>query len=87
MNSKRIVNILAYCSVMLVAVAMLLRFFDLKVFGWGGTLANICNQVAFWTGLVVTCSCAGIYASSKRNGTYMLAFVVAVLVIIIFAIL
>lgn len=87
MNSKRVINILAYCSVMLVAMAMLLRFFDLKVFNWGGKLANICNLVAFWTGLIVTCSCGAIYASSKRHGGYMLAFVIAVIVIIIFAIL
>lgn len=87
MNSKKVINILAYCSVMLVAIAMLLRFFDLRVFNWGGKLANICNQIAFWTGLIVTCSCGAVYASSKRNGGYMLAFVIAVLVIIIFAIL
>ena len=87
MNSKRFVNILAYCSVILIAVAMLLRFFDLKVFGWGGQLANICNTIAFYTGIIVTCSCACMFASSKRNGSYMLAFVIAFLVIIIFTIL
>ena len=84
MNNRKVVNLLAYIAIILIAVSTVVAFLSNRVFHWSSTVANICGRLSFYISMIVTLFCAFYYASSKRNTVYMVVLVVIVIVLILF---
>ena len=76
------VNAVAFVAVVIIGVVLLLAQFDL-----GGSIADVLTQIANALAYVVVAACSFVYASGKmgkKNGIiYMIAWVVAVVLITI----
>ena len=84
MKAKKIINILAYIAVMLVAGSLILGFLSINVFNWGMVVKNWWDRIAFILTGIVTIFCAFMYANSKRNRAYLITLLVVVIAIIVF---
>lgn len=86
MKGKAFVNFLAYIAIMMVAVALILGFILSKV-GANSTVIDAMNIIAQVIAYAITGVFAFYYAKSKRNIWFMVAYVIAIILIIIFVIL
>ncbi len=85
MKSKKILNLLAYIAVMLIAGSLVLGFLSrADIFNWNPQIKVWCDRIAFYLSLIVTIVCAFMYAESKRKNTYMIVLVIIVILIIVF---
>ena len=87
MKARKVVNILAYVAVVLVAGSLVLGFLSTRVFDWGLVVKTWCDRIAFYLLLIVTVSCAFMYANSKRNRGYMVALIIFLAIIVVFMVL
>lgn len=85
MKSNKFVNFLAYISVALIAVALILS----KLLGWliSPQVLNILNLIAQIIAYTITAVYAFFYAKSKRNIGWMVAYIIFVIAIIVFLVL
>lgn len=85
-SSKRefsgLMNMLAFVGIMFIAAALVLA----KIFG-GGQLTNALTIVANVIAYLITAISAYYFARSRRNIWYFVAFLVAVILIVIFMII
>ena len=85
MKGKQLVNFLAYLAVGLIAIALILG----KLLGWliNPQVLAIMNLVAQIVAYTITAVFAFCFAKSKRNKGWMIAYLVFVVVIIVFTII
>ena len=84
MNTRKVINLLAYISVILIMLATITSYVTQSIFHLSSEIAYICSRIAYYLAFVVTLVSAFIYASSKRNTIYMAILVVCLIVIIVF---
>jgi len=82
MNGKQIVNFLAYISVALIAIVLIVG----KLLGWlvKPEILNLLNMIAQIIAYIITAVYAFLYAKSKRNVGWMVAYIIFVVLIIVF---
>ena len=85
MKGKQFVNFLAYISIALIAIALLVG----KILGWliSPNVVNILNLVAQIIAYTITAVYAFMFAKSKRSIGWMVAYIIFVIVIIVFMVL
>lgn len=84
MNSRKFANLMAYISLGLIALSLVVSYLTTKVFSLTPEIAYWCEKIAYYLACLSTIICAFSYATAKRNGIYMTFLVVFVIVIIIF---
>ena len=84
MNSRKFANLMAYVSVGLIAVSLVISYVTTNLLGLSSQIAYWCDKIAYYLACLSTIICAFSYATAKRSGAYMLFLVVFVIVIIIF---
>ncbi len=88
MKGKSVVNFLSYIAIAFVAVALILVqiFSHLK---WGGAngLINALNLIAQIIAYAITAFFAFWYAKSRKSIGWMIAYVIFVIVIIVFLVI
>ncbi len=85
MKSKKILSLLAYIAILLIAGSLVLGFLSsAKVFNWNASIKVWCDRIALYLSLIVTMSCAFMYAESRRKKSYTIVLVIAVILIIVF---
>ncbi len=82
MNGKQIVNFLAYISVALIAIVLIIG----KLLGWlvNPNILNLLNMIAQIIAYIITAVYAFCFAKSKRNVGWMVAYIIFVVLIIVF---
>lgn len=86
MKGKQFVNFLAYIAIAFVAVALLLaKIF--AAFDLSSGLINALNIIAQVIAYAITAVFAFFYAKSRRHIGWMIAYIVFVIVIIVFLVL
>ena len=75
---RKIVNFLAFIGVIFVAIVIALR-----AFGFASGIAGALSTIAFFISLAVMALAAFFYARSKRNIGFMIAYIIAVVVILV----
>ena len=86
MKGKGIVNFLAYIAIAFVAVALILaKIFS--AFGLSSSLINAMTLIAQVIAYPITAVFAFAYAKGRKNIGWMIAFIVFVIIIIVFLIL
>ena len=85
MKGKQFVNFLAYISIALIAVALFVG----KILGWliSPDVVNVLNLIAQIIAYTITAVYAFMYAKSKRSMGWMVAYIIFVIVIIVFMVL
>ncbi len=87
MKGKQFVNFMAYISVALIAIVLILQ----KIFGvWfdsGSAIIVAMDLIAKIIAYAITAVFAFFYAKSKKNIGWMIAYIVFVIAIIVFLIL
>ena len=85
MKGKQFVNFLAYISIALIAVALFVG----KILGWliSPNVVNVLNLVAQIIAYTITAVYAFMFAKSKRSIGWMVAYIIFVVVIIVFMVL
>lgn len=87
MKGKQFVNLMAYISIALIAVVLILQ----KIFGvWfesGSAVLVAMDLIAKVIAYAITAVYAFFYAKSKRNIGWMIAYIVFVIAIIVFLVL
>ena len=85
-NMKRVVNMLAFLGLALIAFALLLS----RVLGWIGVSVNVLywfQRVGECLAYVVTAIYAFVYVRTKRNMWWWIAYAVALTVIVLMLVL
>ena len=82
MKGKQVVNFLAYLAIVLIGATLLLNFILGKL-GVSAQVVDATALVAQCLAYVITAIFAFLYAKSKKNFGFMIAYVVAVVLIII----
>ena len=82
MNGKQIVNFMAYISVALIAIVLIVG----KLLGWlvNANILNLLNVIAQIIAYIITAVYAFCFAKSKRNIGWMIAYIVFIILIITF---
>ena len=82
MKGKQIINFLAYISIALIAVVLVVG----KVLGWliNDNILNALNTVAQVIAYTITAVYGFMFAKSKRSMGWMVAYIIFVVVIIVF---
>ena len=82
MKGKQIVNFMAYISVALIAIVLILG----KLLGWliNPNVLNLLNVIAQIIAYIITAVYAFSFAKSKKNIAWMIAYVIFVILIIVF---
>ena len=85
MKGKQFVNFLAYISISLIAIALFVG----KILGWliSPNVVNVLNLVAQIIAYTITAVYAFMFAKSKRSIGWMVAYIIFVVVIIVFMVL
>ncbi len=86
MKGKSVVNFLAYIAIAFVAVALILA----KVFDWIGGMANVVSAMTLIAQIIayaITAVFAFYYAKNRKKMGWMIAYVIFVVIIIVFLIL
>lgn len=84
MNSRKLANLMAYISVGLIALSVIVSYLTTNVFSLSSEIAYWCEKIAYYLACFSTIICAFSYATAKRSGAYMLFLVIFVIVIILF---
>lgn len=82
MKGKSIVNFLAYVSVALIAVVLVVG----KLLGWliNDNILNLLNLIAQIIAYVITAVFAFSFAKSKKSIGWMVAYIIFIVIIIVF---
>lgn len=82
MNGKQVVNFMAYISVALIAIVLIIG----KLLGWlvNANILNLLNIIAQVIAYIITAVYAFCYAKSKRSVGWMIAYIIFVVLIIVF---
>ncbi len=82
MKGKQVVNFMAYISVALIAIVLIVG----KLLGWlvNANILNLLNVIAQIIAYIITAVYAFCYAKSKRNVGWMIAYIIFVVLIIVF---
>ena len=82
MNGKQIVNFMAYISVALIAVVLVVG----KLLDWlvNANILNLLNLIAQIIAYIITAVYAFCFAKSKRNIGWMIAYIVFIVLILVF---
>ena len=85
MKGKQCVNLLAYISIALIAVALLVG----KILGWliSPNVVSVLNLIAQIIAYTITAVYAFMFAKSQRRIGWMVAYIIFVIVIIVFMVL
>lgn len=83
MNTRKLINFLAYLAVILICSSQIVRFLGVRVFNLDGTFVYWCDKIAFILSLIVTVTCAFLYAHSKRNAIFMIVLVILIIALIV----
>ena len=85
MKGKQFVNFLSYISIALIAVALFVG----EILGWliSPDVVNVLNLIAQIIAYTITAVYAFMYAKSKRSMGWMVAYIIFVIVIIVFMVL
>ncbi len=86
MKGKSVVNFLAYIAIAFVAVALILA----KVFDWIGGMANVVSAMTLIAQIIayaITAVFAFYYAKNRKKMGWMIAYVIFVVIIVVFLIL
>lgn len=83
MKGKGFVNFLAYCAIVLIALALVLEFV-LGKFGVSSTVTGAMSLIAEVIAYALTAVFAFYFAKSRRNIGYIIAYIIAVILIIVF---
>ena len=85
MKGKQFVNFLAYISIALIAIALLVG----QILGWliSPNVIRIMNLVAQVIAYSITAVYAFMFAKSKRSIGWMVAYIIFIVVIIVFMVL
>ena len=86
MKGKGIVNFLAYIAIAFVAVALVLA----RIFSWVGLSSNLIGAMTLIAQIIayaITAVFAFYYAKSRKSIGWMIAFIIFVIIIIVFLIL
>ncbi len=80
LNSKKFFNAMAFIALVISGIALIIS----KIFlGQATTGARILNSIAYILAFVVTSFCAFFYVRTKRNITYTIVYIVAVILVIV----
>ena len=82
---KSFVNLVAYIAVAFIAIALILG----KVLGWliNPSIINALNLIAQIIAYAITAVFAFSFAKSKRSAGWMIAYVIFIILIIVFTVL
>lgn len=82
MKGKSIVNFLAYISIALIAVVLVVG----KLLGWliNDNILNVLNLIAQIIAYVITAVFAFSFAKSKKKIGWMVAYIIFIVIIIVF---
>lgn len=86
MKGKQFVNLLSYFAIAFIALALVIN----KILGAlsvGAALSNALTLIAQIIAYAITAVFAFFYAKSKRNIAWMIIYIIAVILIIIFIVL
>ncbi len=83
MKGKGFVNFLAYLAIMLIAVALIVQYV-LNAFEVSSNVVSAMNTIAQFIAYAITAVFAFYFAKSRRSIGYMIAYVVAVILIVVF---
>lgn len=85
MKGKQFVNFLAYISIALIAIALLIG----QILGWliSPNVIHIMNLVAQIIAYSITAVYGFMFAKSKRSIGWMVAYIIFIIVIIVFMVL
>lgn len=81
---KKFINGMAYFALVFVAIALCLSFIFKNNTGVIGTIANVLNEIARALAFIVTAIAGFYFARSKRNAWWMVIYVIAVIVMVVF---
>jgi|LGOV01.1.fsa_nt_gb hypothetical protein len=82
---KKLVNTVAYFSIMFLAVALLLN--QVSTGGLFGDVSAILTTIANTLAYIIVAFAAFFYVKTKRNILYMISYILAVVLVILFVIL
>lgn len=82
MKGKSIVNFLAYISVALIAVVLVVG----KLLGWliNDNILNLLNLIAQIIAYIITAVFAFSFAKSKKSIGWMVAYIIFIVIIVVF---
>lgn len=82
MKGNKFVNFMAFISIAIIAVVLLLG----KILGWliDDNVLNALNIIAQVIAYIITAVYAFFYAKSKKNIGWMIAYIIFIIVIIVF---
>lgn len=86
MKGKSVVNFLSYIAIAFVAVALILA----RVFGWIGGLDNVVRAMELIAQIIayaITAVFAFYYAKGRKSIGWMIAYVIFVVIIVVFLVL
>ena len=83
MKGRGFVTFLAYLSICLIALALILQFIFDRV-GLSFTVILAMNTIAQFIAYAITAVFAFYFAKSRRNIGFMIAYVIAVILIVVF---
>ena len=83
MKGKGFVNFLAYLAIVLVALALILQYV-LSAVGVSATIVGAMSTIAQFIAYAITAVFAFYFAKSRRNIGFMIAYIVAVILIVVF---
>lgn len=83
MKGKGFVNFLAYLAIVLVALALILEYV-LGALGVSATVVGAMSTIAQFIAYAITAVFAFYFAKSKKNIGFMIAYIVAVILIVVF---
>lgn len=84
-STKKFINILGYIAVCAVAISLIVRFALSRIFpNTAAEIISWCNTISFIFSLIVTAVVGFFYAKSKRSPTFMIFYVICIVVIVVF---
>ena len=84
-GTKKVINLIGYIAICAVAIALILRFTLAKIFpDVAGDIISWCNTISFVFSMIATASLGFCYARSKRHRTFMIFYILCLVVIICF---
>ena len=84
MKNKGLINFLAYIAIAFVAVALVLGSVFNWIFGKGSTIVTAMNLIAQIIAYAITAIFAFYYAKGRKSIGWMIAFVVFIIIIVVF---
>lgn len=84
---KKLVNAVAYFAIIFLAVALLFSQISSGSTSLFGSIANIFERLANVIAYLIVAVMAFFYVKTKRNIIYMITYIVAIILIIVFIIL